>query len=376
MDEESYDEYYVQYNAKDVVHYALSIGAGTSIDSYSQDIQYVFEDHSDFSVVPTFAFVLIFWANRSGDGIGNTLTIPRFPPPIMKSMGVIPKESLKTKIDVHKFPLIHTSQSIIWENDLPIPTKQNNYVVVMIKGKFLSVTPKTVGTFVTTEYVIHQKTNDVATNGLKRIGRVQFTTLILGIPIEMVYPYNNTNNISFALNEDTNSNHILSSIPPSIENKRRLLLEVEHYISPNTALMYRLASGDSNPMHVDPNALPDMGHNDHNITKKEKLPFIHGLCTLGIVARMILQDVRRRYCDQTTQVSARCLDCRFKMPVFINDTIIIRAWAINENNDNSTISIEFNVAHKSSDSILVDSGKMLVSLIRPIKNAFKLRSYL
>ena len=376
---ESCDEYYVQYNTKDIIQYALSVGAGSSIHSYNQDVQYVYEDHINFSVLPTFAFVLIFWARRSGDGIGNTSTILQFPPPIMKLMGVIPKESLRVNVDVQKYPLIHTSQSIVWEKDLPIPNKKKNYVDVMIKGKFTSVVPKSVGTFVKTEYAIYEKASDAESNDLARICRIHFTTLILGIPIEMVQPYN-SNNESLATKHFMNSTVIRSLVARSTEKKRHLLLEMDYHITPNTALMYRLASGDFNPMHVDPNAVPDMGYNDQDLNKKEKLPFIHGLCTLGIAARMIIQKVRSRYCDGSTNFSVRALDCRFKAPVFINDIIVIRAWevlkytACNEKKC-TNISIQFSVAQKSSDLSLVDSGKMYVSL-NSRKNYSKLRSCL
>jgi acyl dehydratase len=376
MEGGSRDEYYVQYNTKDLIQYALSVGAGSNIHTYREDNQYVFENHINFSAIPTFAFILIFWAKRSGDGIGNTSTIPPFPPPIMKFMGVIPKESLKVNVDVHKYPLIHTSQSIVWENDLPIPTTTNNNVVVMIKGKFISVAPKSVGTFVTTEYVIYEKACGAESNGLTRIGTVQFTTLILGIPSKMVQPYSNSNKV-FATNQCTNIDSMRSLVAHSIERKRFLILKVDYYITPNTAVMYRLASGDFNPMHVDPNAVPDMGHGAGSINKKEQLPFIHGLCTLGIVARIILQYVQRRY---FAKCLVRYLDCRFKMPVFINDTIVIRAWEVSSpatyHDTSNDKYIEFSVTDKKSDSILVDSGKMYISLNHSNENSSKLRSYL
>lgn len=374
------DEYFVQYNAKDVIQYALSVGAGSQLHAYNQDIRFVFDDHVNFAIVPTFAFVLIFWAKRNVDGIGNTSSIPPFPPPIMSSMGVMPKESIKGNVDVQKYPLIHTSQSIVWERDLPVPTKEKNFVVVMIKGKFISVIPKSVGTFVTTEYDIHEKSNDGAINRWTLIGTIQFTTLILGIPSEMVHPYNNHHESSVS-NYIKSRNTIQSLVSNTTVMNRLLLFEEEYFVRPNTAMMYRIASGDSNPMHIDPKLVPDMGDNDRNIHENKKLPFIHGLCTLGIVVRIIVQFLHRRYDDYDTKFSVRFLDCRFKTPVFINDTIIIRAWEVsgavccNGNIDNG-ISIEFNVAQKASDSILVDGGKIHISFNHSNKNTFRLRSQL
>jgi acyl dehydratase len=379
------DEFSVQYNVKDVIQYALSVGAGSNILTYSQNIQYVFEDHVNFSVLPTFASALIFWAKRSGDdcGIGNTSTITQFPPPIMRSMGVIPNESLKTNVDVHKYPLIHTSQSIVWDRDLPIPTTTKNYIKVMIKGKFLSVDAKSVGTFVKTEYALHEQINDAGWKGLRRIGSVQFTTLILGIPSNLIKPYKNITASLDSINPCIHSDSVRSLLVDWTTKKKRLLpMEVEHYIHPNTALLYRLASGDFNPMHIDPNAVPDMGHNDKNHNEKEKLPFIHGLCTLGITARIILNHVQTHYCDHNFSIRSRYLDCRFKAPVFINDIIVIRAWEklarsyMCDENKDGTVSVEFTVALKASNSILVDSGMMVFSLIPSNEDSSKLRSYL
>ena len=365
------DEYYVKYNAKDVIQYALSVGMGSQINAHSQDIRYVFEDHNLFSIVPTFAFVLIFWAKRHGDGIGDTSTIPQFPPPIMKSMGIIPKESLKSNIDVPKYPLIHTSQSIVWEKDLPVPTKQTNFVVVMIKAKFISVNPKLVGTFVTTEYIIHETSSD----HFARIGTIQFTTLILGIPREMVYPYNNNHESPVSKHTESRDSIKLLMANTTMMN-RVLLFEMDYFVEPNTAMIYRIASGDSNPMHIDPESVPDMGNE-----RETKLPFIHGLCTLGIVVRIIVQFLHRRYDDYDTEFLVRFLDCRFKMPIFINDTIKIRVWEVSRadccyGNKENGISIEFNVVHKEYDSILVDDGKIYISLNRPNKNTLRLRSQL
>ena len=383
------DEYYVQYNAKDVAQYALSVGAASQSHSYRQEIRYVFEDHVNFSVIPTFAFALVFWAKRSGDGsVGNTSTIPQFPPPIMKSMGVIPQESLKSNVDVHQYPLIHTSLSMVWKKDLPVPTKEKNKVVVMIKGKFVSVHPKSVGTFVTTEYMIYEKRNDAVTDDSTHLGTARFTTLILGIPSAMVRPYNSSKYEPLA---SKFFSHPTTGSIRSLVDTRRMLLKVDYYVTPNTALMYRLASGDSNPMHVDPNLVPDIGHkkDQRHANQNEKLPFIHGLCTVGMVVRVILQLFQKRCHEEGTTVSVRYLDCRFKMPVFINDTIVIRAWAIStpttryQNDNHSTTSNEtmdtsigFDVAQKSTDSIAVDAGKMILSFHHSNRKQPNLRSLL
>jgi len=77
------------------------------------------------------------------------------------------------------------------------------------------------------------------------------------------------------------------------------------------ALLYRL-SGDDNPLHLDPEAAARAGFDR---------PILHGLCSYGIVGRVLLA-------AYAASVPARfhSLATRFRGPVYPGDTLAVEAW--------------------------------------------------
>ena len=75
---------------------------------------------------------------------------------------------------------------------------------------------------------------------------------------------------------------------------------------PQSALIYRL-SGDYNPIHADPEAAARAGF---------ERPILHGLCTLGIATRAVLEALADGMPDRLSSLSAR-----FSRPVFPGETI-------------------------------------------------------
>jgi acyl dehydratase len=80
------------------------------------------------------------------------------------------------------------------------------------------------------------------------------------------------------------------------------------------ALLYRL-SGDTNPLHVDPDVAKAAGF---------ARPILHGLCAYGIVGRVLLNAFAGA--DPTRFIS---LEVRFSAPAMPGDTMTIRAWLVN-----------------------------------------------
>jgi acyl dehydratase len=80
---------------------------------------------------------------------------------------------------------------------------------------------------------------------------------------------------------------------------------------PQQALLYRL-SGDRNPLHVDPSAARQGGF---------ERPILHGLCTYGIVARLLLGAL----CDNDALRFLR-FDVRFSNPVYPGESLQIDIW--------------------------------------------------
>ena len=86
---------------------------------------------------------------------------------------------------------------------------------------------------------------------------------------------------------------------------------VEEKTVPNQAILYRL-SGDSNPLHIDPN-MAAMG----NFEK----PILHGLCFYAIGAKLVYQTICKKNHDLIKAVQAR-----FVSHVFPGETLKYSLW--------------------------------------------------
>lgn len=329
----SVNDFSVSYTTKDVSLYALSIGFGSTMQDYEHDLRFVDEEHPEFTVVPTFCLALIFWTQNNGS-VGNSSTMPPFPPPMMKAMGVLPKRFLHGDVSLGDYPVVHTSQSISFHREMPVP--QFNKVMTTLRGKFLAVAPKSVGTFVTTEAEIYENSWLVRSNLLCT---VRSTMVILGLPTAQVLPFTDP------YSEPTYF---------AFHGEKQFLFEVNCEVAPNTALLYRLASGDSNRIHVDPFAVPLLGGVDSDSGIGSR-PLLHGLCTLGIATRIILQYMIR----QQNDLSVRYLEGKFVKPVFVNDLITVQAWKLIDLHDD-IIRVHFITRKTNTEEVLLDNGRMLL----------------
>jgi len=87
---------------------------------------------------------------------------------------------------------------------------------------------------------------------------------------------------------------------------------VESRTLPQQALLYRMASGDKNPLHVDPGFAAFAGFDR---------PILHGLCTYGIVAKAAVDHALGAATDSIASFKAR-----FSGVVFPGETVVTRIW--------------------------------------------------
>lgn len=100
------------------------------------------------------------------------------------------------------------------------------------------------------------------------------------------------------------------------------------------ALLYRL-TGDRNPLHSDPDFASRAGF--------EK-PILHGMCTFGIVGRVLLNELCGGDPARFSSMSAR-----FSQPVLPGDPLTVHAW-------HDEHGVTFRVS--SHDGIVMDRGSM------------------
>ncbi len=91
---------------------------------------------------------------------------------------------------------------------------------------------------------------------------------------------------------------------------------VESPTLPQQALLYRMASGDKNPLHADPGFAALAGF--------EK-PILHGLCTFGIVSKAVVDAALD---GDPTRVGT--YTARFTGHVFPGETLVTRIWKEDE----------------------------------------------
>lgn len=122
--------------------------------------------------------------------------------------------------------------------------------------------------------------------------------------------------MSVLCRRDGNFGGKVTSLPPLSEipdRKADYVCDVP--MVPQQALIYRL-SGDTNPLHVDPEVARKVGFDK---------PILHGLATFGIVARAVVQTL-----FNGDEGRLRAIGGRFSAPVFPGETIRVEIWEENE----------------------------------------------
>ncbi|CAD5230797.1 unnamed protein product [Bursaphelenchus okinawaensis] len=105
------------------------------------------------------------------------------------------------------------------------------------------------------------------------------------------------------------SNEVIETIQrPDTEPKK----VIEEELDDDLPSIYRQASGDLNPLHIDPEFSKNLGLQE---------PIMHGFCTLGVVTRMILNE----YADKD-YTKFKAIKVKFSAPVTPGAHLAVSTW--------------------------------------------------
>lgn len=235
---------------KDVILYNLAVGAGDP-PTDPQELRYAYE--ADLVAIPTYG------------------TIPPF--------GMLMSMAGVEGVDINLGQILHGEQELIVHQ--PIPTSGR----VEQSGAITAIHDKGKGALVVVEVV----------SVLEKTGEELFTNRA-SIYVRGEGGFGGDPGPSSTAN------------PPGRDPDH----VVESKTLPQQALLYRMASGDVNPLHVDPGFAGFAGF---------ERPILHGLCTYGIVAKAAVDEAMGGEPQRLWSYRAR-----FSGHVFPGETLVTRIW--------------------------------------------------
>mmetsp|Transcript_81899 Transcript_81899/g.227039 ORF Transcript_81899/g.227039 Transcript_81899/m.227039 type:complete len:300 (-) Transcript_81899:41-940(-) len=251
------------------------------------DPRYIYELHPDFAAFPTYPIVLTFK--------GDSFDALPFPSPIMDAYPTPPLDA-KVLLDAEK----------LIEKVAEIPKDGAQLELV---GGVIGVHAKGKGALCEREFEVVDGTGKV-------YYRIVDATFLVGVK-----PFTESGN-TFS-----------KSAPPPSGVPMHV---AEASTDPNIASLHRL-SGDYNPLHVDSQFATKAGF--------EK-PIMHGQCTMGFVARSLLDALvggdQRRF---------RSIQLRFSSPVSPGQTLVTEIWR------ESPIEYVFQTKVKETGKVCISNGR-------------------
>lgn len=236
------------WDEKDVILYNLGIGAGVPPEDPGE-LKYVYD--VDLTPIPTFA------------------TIPPFE--MMMGIGAVPG------LDLDLMRVLHGDQRV------SIPSAIPTVGAVTQTGHIVDVYDRGRGALVVVE--VESRSEE---------GELLFTNTS-GIYIRGEGGFGGERGPDRRAVPDREPDHLVISVT-----------------LPQQALLYRMASGDHNPLHADP-AFASLAGFDR--------PILHGLCTYGFVAKAVVDSVL-----DGEPGAMRSIEARFSGHVFPGETIVTSIW--------------------------------------------------
>jgi len=294
----------VGWNKRDLLTYAVGIGAKTS------ETQFVYELDPSFAAFPTYP-VVFFLKGADQDVINFTDRV----------RGSNTIEGLPT-FDPRR--VVHASQTI--EILKPLPSVSGPGW--KLRKRLASIRENKSGVIIETEFLLVDSHNT---------------------------PYARLFSASFNLAAKITGTRFARSVasPPQhvpIPQERTPDWVVREQTLPEQALIYRL-SGDYNPLHIDPRVGSEAGFGG---------VILHGLSTFGFAARAILNAVGG---GQPTAL--RYFGARFTAPVTPGDALETSAWEVKRSHDGTT-EVAFEVKNTTTGKVVLGGGfARVVKVERP-----------
>ena len=130
-------------------------------------------------------------------------------------------------------------------------------------------------------------------------------------------------------------------------------------LSPAQAHLYRLASGDYNPLHVDPSVSAALGLGPR--------PILHGLCTLAVASRAVVAAGANANANTHAATLGcagdpgrlRALSGRFVAPAYPGEELEVQLWAGGLTEEGRHL-VHFRVVAQPRGVAVVDFGWALI----------------
>ena len=224
------------------------------VGAKATDLQWIYEGSDEFHIFPTFVIAPVFWANSNEKWPGLQLDF--------------------TKI-------LHGEQYIeVYE---PLPTDSK----LLCKKSVADILDKGSGALIINNI-------DITDDKGRKLAFLQMGTFQLG---------------GGGFGGPKSSSKAINGVPPPNRSPDKV---TEDKVSQEQAAIYRLGSGDMNPLHVDPAFAQRGGF---------KKPILHGMCTLGFSVRHIINEFAggdgRKF---------KAVKVRFTSPVQLGSTLVFEMW--------------------------------------------------